>query len=186
MPSIGDTKVEFTRSYVFLNPPLSEGAYNNELGVGAWRLSVDDTASGGGGGGGGGGAITASAVVDASSPTIVKNQLIYITSTGTCKPAIATSFATSKVAGVATETIAPGNALTYSRNFNTDITTTASVIDGSPAALVPNTWYFLSATNAGHWTTTPDVTTVGNVVIQCGLATGTIQMTVEIQPPTVI
>jgi len=186
MPSIGDTKVEFTRSYVFLNPPLAEGPANNELGVGAWRLSVDDTASGGGGGGGGGGAITAQAVVDATSPTIVKNQLIYITSTGTCKPAIATSLTTSKVAGVATETITAGNTLTYSRNLNIDITTTASVIDGSPAALVPNTWYFLSSTNAGYWTTTPDTTTSGYVNIQCGLAIGTVQMSVEIQPPTVI
>ena len=183
MPDIGDTKVEFTRSYVFLNPPLTEGVADNELGVGSWSLTNDDVA--GGGGGGGGGAVTAQAVVDASSPTIVAGQLIYITASGTCKPAIATSFTTAKVAGVAKETITAGNTLTYQRNYNADITTTASIIDGNPGALVPNTWYFLSATNAGHWTTTPDTTTAGYVVIQCGLAIGPVQMSVEIQPPVV-
>ena len=44
--------------------------------------------------------------------------------------------------------------------------------------------YYLSAVKAGNWTITPDTTTPGAVVIQCGVANDTNQMLVEIQPAT--
>jgi len=184
MPVVGDTKTRFGRSYVYLNPPVSGGAANNEAGVGSWRLSIPD-AFVPAGGSTAVSTVSGTANVDASSPQIKEGQLVYITATGTIKPAIATSIATSKVVGIALDTKSAGEALDYSRNFTIPIYSVTNCVDNETNLSI-NTWYYLSATNAGYWTKTPDTTTAGYVVIQCGLAIEIGKMAVEIQNPTVI
>jgi len=184
MPVVGDTKIRFGRSYVYLNPPVSGGAANNEAGLGVWRLSIPDCFVPGGGSQPVSN-VSGSGNVDASSLQILEGQLVYVTATGTIKPAIATSTATSKVVGMALDTKSAGEVLEYTRNFSTPIYSVANCVDNETNLSV-NTWYYLSATNAGNWTKTPDTTTPGYVVIQCGLATEIGKMAVEIQNPTVI
>jgi len=177
MPAIGDLQNKFGRSWIFLNP-------TDPAGVGGWRLTADNdyvpidpvitTPNGG------------SCVLDNSSPALKKGQLIYIDAAGKGKPAIATSIVTARVAGVVLDDCNPNTTCTFARNGFVDITTPSDCIDNPGSDLTINTYYYLSSTSAGNWTTTPNTTTSGYVVVNCGLATAGDKMLVEIQVPTVI
>jgi len=177
MPAIGDLQNKFGRSWIFLNP-------TDPAGVGGWRLTADDdyvptdvaAVSPNEG----------TCVLDNSSPALKKGQLIYIDAAGKGKPAIATSIVTARVAGVLLADCNPNATCTFARNGFVDITAPSDSIDNPGSDLTTNTYYYLSSTNAGNWTTTPNTTTSGYVVVNCGLATSGNKMLVEIQVPTVI
>ena len=179
MPSIGDTKVRFGRSYIYLNP-LVNGAV---AGPGTWRLTSADAD----GEGHGDDEHALQAQVAADVPSIGESQLIYIDNSGKARPAIATDISTARVAGITLAASTANNFISYITNDTVNITNVSTVIDGvSGSQLTPGTYYFLSSTNAGNLTTTPDTTTTGAVVIQVGIASDFNNLAVEVQQPTVI
>ena len=196
MPAPGDTLERFGRSYIFVNPTPSitflRGYVERDASqgtVGAWRLSVDDeyVPDGGGGGGGGGGepGTVGTAQLAPDETTTDKGTLLYIDASGFARRAQADQLATSNVIGAATTITAPGNVVTYKTNIVLDIFDTGAVVDNDLGGVLATGFtYYLSAVNAGNWTITPDTTTPGAVVIQCGVANDTNQMLVEIQPAT--
>ena len=186
MPAVGDTLVRFGRSYVYLNPEDSGGTPISGR-VGTYRLSVDDEYDGGGGSGPDTSGTTGTATVDSTEDAVVLNELLYIGSNGNAFKAKADDIATANVVGVALEAKNPGETVTFGTNVKIDIFDTASVVDNNNTGILAvGATYYLSATNKGHWTTTPDTTTSGAVVIQCGVCNSTNQLLVEIQTPTEI
>lgn len=193
MPVPGDTQERFGRSYIFINPdPTIQFLRGRERSstagtVGTWRLSLDDEYVPGGGGddptGGSGTVATAQLAVDSGGCVI--GNLLYIDSSGLARKAKGDDMATSNVAGVAMEAKAAGDVVKYGTNIVIDIFDTALVTDNDIGGLfaVGNS-YYLSSVNEGNWTVAPDTTTVGSVVVQCGIAINTNQMLVEIQDRT--
>ena len=192
MSVVGDTQTRFGRSYIFVNPDPSvsflEGRQRNTAAgtIGTWRLAIDDeyVPDGGGGGGGGGSGTVKNATVALDSPAVAIGNLLYMKDNGSVALAKADSIDTSVVVGAATTAAAPGSSVTFATNAIVDIFNTGAVIDNDITLLARGFAYYLSAENAGNWTLTPDTTTEGTVVIQCGLAVDTNQMLVEIQTPT--
>lgn len=184
MAAVGDTQIRFTRSYIFLNPS-PEGTLAG-AGVGTWRLAVDDEYTPEPGPDQPDGT-TATGTVDNSEDAVIIGELLYITPAGSIKKAKADDIATSTVVGAAITNALPGNTVTYGTNFKLNIFDTASVIDNDTAGLLlPGFSYYLSSINKGHWTITPDTTTEGCCVIQCGLANSSNQILVEVQSLTEI
>jgi hypothetical protein len=175
MPAVGDTKVQFNRTYIWLEPNVDA--------PGSWRLTGNDNTPGASQDQS---VLNATGTVDAGTPTILINQLVYVTSTGTLALANASSINTAKVAGVATATATAGNPVTYTRNRPITMTNVSTVVDSAPATLENGKYYYLSATNAGNYTRTPDTTTSGAALVQVGLALGTADMAIEIQSEVLI
>ena len=194
MPAPGDTQERFGRSYIFVNPDpsitfLRGLPYAGNVGtVGTWRLSVDDEYIPGGGddpGGGGGEGTVANAVLAVGEATTNIGTLLYIDNEGKARRAKADDIATSRVVGAAMTVANAGGVVKYGTNLILDVFNTEPVVDNDIGGLfVTGNTYYLSAVNAGNWTLTPDTTTEGSVVIECGHATDTNRMLVEIQTPT--
>ena len=194
MPAPGDTQERFGRSYIFVNPDpsitfLRGLPYAGNVGtVGTWRLSIDDEYIPGGGGddpGGGGEGTVANAVLAAGEATTSVGTLLYIDNEGNARRAKADDIATSRVVGAAMTVANAGGVVKYGTNLILDVFNTEPVVDNDIGGLFATGYtYYLSAVNAGNWTLTPDTTTEGSVVIQCGHATDTNRMLVEIQTPT--
>ena len=174
MPAIGDTKIEFNRAYIYLQP--------NTDAPPAWRLTGNDNTPNSNQDQS---ALVATGTV-AAGVTVLANSLVYITAAGEVALADASSAATSKVAGVAVAGAPAGSSVTYTRNQPVNILNVASVVDGAPSALETGKIYWLSATNPGNYTRTPDTTTAGAVLVEVGLALDTSNMAIEIQREVVI
>ena len=195
MPAPGDTQERFGRSYIFVNPDpsitfLRGLPYAGNVGtVGTWRLSIDDEYIPGGGGddpGGGGEGTVANAVLAAGEATTSVGTLLYIDNEGNARRAKADNIATSRVVGAAmTVANSRSGVVKYGTNLILDVFNTEPVVDNDIGGLFATGYtYYLSAVNAGNWTLSPDTTTEGSVVIECGHATDTNRMLVEIQTPT--
>jgi hypothetical protein len=177
MPTIGENKIKFGRSYVFLNPQV-DSQYSS---TGVWRLTNQDISSG---------VDTSdlikSATVQSGSSSISIGQPVYINSSGNAALADASSLTTSKVAGIATTTGIAGAQVSFTRNQGLTIPNVNTVVDNvSNGLLEPGKYYWLSI-NTGKLTRTPDTSTSGSVLIQIGLALTTSELQVEIQAPVVI
>ena len=194
MPAPGDTQERFGRSYIFVNPDPSISflrgavAFENLGTVGTWRLSIDDDLVPGGGGddpGGGGSGTVGTGVLAAGEPTTYIGSLLYIDGGGTLRHAKADDVSTSRVVGAALEVKSPGEVCKYGTNVIIDIFNTSTVIDNDLGGLLATGFnYYLSAETAGNWTTSPDTTTEGCVVVQCGTANASNQMLVDVQTQT--
>ena len=193
MPAPGDTQERFSRSYIFVNPDPSvtflrgRDLVRNVGTVGTWRLSLDDeyNPEPGPGPGPGGGGTVGTAVLGGGEPTTFVGSLMYIDGSGNLRHAKANNIATSQVVGVALEVKSQGEVCQYGTNVIIDVFDTANIVDNDIGGLFATGYnYYLSAVNAGNWTLTPDTTTPGSVVIQCGLANNTNQLLVEVQTPT--
>ena len=174
MPSVGDTKIEFGRAWIYLQP--------TGQGPGTWRLTGDDN------------------VVNpnqntseflftatmASGNIAQVGSLLYLTSTGQAALADASSLSTARIAGAATTAATGGTTVTYTSSLPITSLSASAVVDGSPANLTPGTLYYLSSTTPGNYTTTPDTTTAGSVLIQAGVALDTNEMNIEISAPLVL
>ena len=176
----GDTKTKFGREYIYLNPPSDSGLPT----LGTWRLREDDNGTPPVGGGGGGGTVDLSQNGTAGE-AITAGQLLRTNGTGQLVLASAASISTANVIGVATNSVASGGVVNYTRNTVEDFFSSGSIVDGNPGNLTPGTIYYLSTT-PGNWTATPDTTTSGAVVRSCGIATEINKMSIEIQTATVI
>ena len=177
MPTIGEGKIRFGRSYVWLNPTIN----GENSGAGTWRLTNDDIASGTDSSD-----LVKTAVV-APGVTIGKDQLIYITTNGQAALADASAIATARVAGIAVTSANAGAFVSYTRNQAVSITNVSTVVDNaSGGQLETGKYYWLSATTPGNLTRTPDTTTAGAVLVQVGLATSANEMQIEVQTPVVI
>lgn len=182
MATQGDTKERFGRSYIYLVPTGSN------FDPGTWRVRVDDEGTppiDGGGGGGDDTDLTFRAVLANDETATIIGNLLYIDNAGQARKASAASIATAEVAGMALTATNPGELVTFGRNETKEIYDVATIVDGSPGLLTPGGTYFLSM-NPGKWTTTPDTTTPGAVVRNCGVAMDTNQMSIEVQTATVI
>ena len=175
MPAVGDTKVEFNRTYIWLK--------ENPNAPGAWRLTGNDNTPSSNQSQS---ALVATGTVTSSTPNILVNQLVYVNSAGEIDLADASSAATAKVAGVAITAAVAGGAVTYTRNQPVNIINVPNVVDGAPSALESGKLYFLSSTNPGNYTRTPDTTTSGAVLVEVGLALDTANMAIEIQREVVL
>ena len=192
MANPGDTKERFGRQYVFLNPEIVDDDTLFRAGpaglgtVGTWRLRVDDTGTPPIDGGGGGDVdLSFRAVVAPGGSAVVEGNLVYLNNLGQIDLASAASITTAVVAGMATQSKNPGELCEFTRNQTADIFVPANVVDGAPAQLSTGVAYFLSTT-PGNWTTTPDTTTAGAVVVACGVPFDSNKMAIEIQTATVI
>ena len=174
MPTVGDSKIEFNRSYIWLQA--------NSNAPGAWRLTGNDNTPGANQDQS---ALEATGTV-ATGVNILANQLVYITSTGDIDLADASDITKAKVAGIAVAAATSGNPITYTRNQPVNIINVSAVVDGAPSTLETGKLYFLSGTNPGNYTRTPDTTTSGAVLVEVGLALSTSNMAIEIQREVVI
>ena len=174
MPSVGDSKIEFGRAWVYLQP--------GGQGPGTWRLTGDDNAVNPG-------EDTSEFKFTATmAPGNVAEvgSLLYLTPSGQAALADASSLATARVAGAATTVATAGTTVTYTSSLPITSLSAADVVDGAPSNLTPGALYYLSAAVPGNYTTTPDTTTSGAVLIQVGVALDTNEMNIEISAPLVI
>ena len=180
----GETKQRFGRSYVYYLPSLAV----SEALSGTWNLMYESEASGESGDPFEG--VQRLSVVLASAgnegQTVRAGTLIYIGNDGLGYLADASAPETARVAGALVQPGVLGGSVEYARNAALDIFNTDGVIEGNPGTLIPNTYYYLSSTKPGQWTPTPDTTTEGTAVLQCGLALNVSRMAVEIQQPTFV
>ena len=176
MPNIGDTKTLFGRTYIYKTPDANTGPS-------VWQLAARDASFSGedddarisyG-----------SAVLDPTSVPVLRGMLLYFTSAGTLKAAQANNILTAQVVGIALNGGNPGQTITFTNSVRLDMAN-ASLITDQATVLTPGTLYFLSAANPGKWTSTPETTQTGNVVIQCGQAVAEDFMAGEVQPVVVI
>ena len=177
MPTLGEGKIKFGRSYVYLNPQIN-GQYSS---VGVWRLTNQDISSGVDTSD-----LVLSATVESGSPTINIGQPVYINSSGNAELADASALSTARVVGLATVSAAADDVISFTRNQSLTIANVNSIVDNvSNGLLEPGKYYWLS-TNTGKLTRTPDTSTVGAVLLQIGLALSTSELQIEIQAPVVI
>ena len=175
MPSIGDVKTMFGRTYVYVNP-------NQALGPGTWLLSDDDSVSEGTGA-----ASTSTmpvygqAVVSVQGP-IIRGMLIYLNDAGEAVAAIASSEESSRIVGVATESANVGQVTEFTQNTVMDMFNSNVITDEGAATFEVGKSYYLSSINPGFWTTVPDRNTDGYLVIQCGTAVDDNYMAIDIEP----
>ena len=184
MSVIGETRVRFGRSYVFLNPDTSISTPDDAR-VGTWRLSREEDSEN-----------PLPPVVEGSLGFLIEvretggistGQLVRLETDGAYL-AKADAYSTAVVGGVAISSGNQGEIITVTRNETVDFFDVAGQVDGGGTGgyLTTGDNYYLSATTAGNWTTTPDTTTAGAVVAQVGTAVGPNKMTIEIQQPLVI
>lgn len=175
MPAIGDTQVKFDRTYIWLK--------GNANAPGAWRLTGNDNTPGANQDQS---ALETTGTVASTRATILANQLVYVDASGAIDLADASAIATGRVAGAAVATAIANGPITYTRNTAVNITNQSAVVDTAPSVLEIGKYYYLSATNPGNYTRTPDTSTTGAALVQVGLALDTANMTIEVQEPLVI
>lgn len=185
MPNVGDTITKYGRSYVWLQPNTSIANLPASANPGVWRLNTDDdwiTANIAGA------TVSFDALLDSSVNNVVIGQLLYVTATGTVALADATSIATARVAGVATNTATSGQNVTVGTNANILIPDLSLCVDGANSSSSFNigSFYYLSSVTPGNWTLTPDTTTPNKVVVPCGVAAAANRLAVDIETPTVV
>jgi len=178
MPVVGEQKLRFNRSYVWVNPNGSS-AYT----VGTWRLTDEDIASQPD--------PDVSALIETGdialdNGPVSASALLYIDDNNKLRTAKGDSATTARVVGAALGAGNPGDTISYTRNQAVIIQNISTIVDGGPAELEPGRFYYLSAINAGNYTRTPDTTTTGAVVSQVGIAISTSEITIEIQNPILI
>ena len=185
MAVVGDTKVRFNRSYVYLNPDTSASTPDNQR-PGVWRLASDESSDDPTPGPAPEGTLGFQTTVKEAGGIVV-GQLVVVDQNGATL-AQADSYSTAVVAGVALTAGSLDDVITVTRNETIDFYDVANLVDGggSGGFLATGTNYYLSSTTAGNWTDTPDVSTAGAVVIQVGTAVGPNSMSIEIQQPLVI
>ena len=177
MPTIGESKIKFGRSYVFLNPQV-DGQYSS---TGIWRLTNQDISSGVDTSD-----LVKSATVEPGTSSISIGQPVYINASGNAELADASAITTGRVSGLATTGASAGTQVSFTRNQGLTIPNVNTVVDNvSNGLLEPGKYYWLS-TNAGKLTRSPDITTTGSVLLQIGLALTTSELQIEIQAPVVI
>ena len=178
----GTTIQRFGRSYVYYFPGETLG----EILSGTWNLMYENEESGQAADPNAG--VQRLSVVmanpDGDDNIYRAGTLIYIGNDGLGYLSKADSPNTARVAGALLEPSPLGVTAFYARNAVIDIFNTEGVIEGNPGVLTPNTYYYLSSTVPGQWTPTPDTTTEGLAVLQCGQAIGPSRMAVEIQQST--
>ena len=187
MAVVGETKVRFSRSYVYLNPDTSASTPENQR-IGTWRLTgVDDgNDPDPGPGPAPEGSLGFQTEVNEAGGISV-GQLVVVDENGAFL-AKADSYANAVVAGVAVTAGNNGDIITVTRNETVDFYNVNGLVDGggNGGFLDVGANYYLSSTTAGNWTKTPDTITGGAVVIQVGTAVGPNSMSIEIQQPLVI
>jgi hypothetical protein len=186
MPSEGDNLIRFGRSYVWINPDTSVSTPEEQR-IGTWRLNRDEDSSGGGGPSATGVLGVLADVLETGG--IQVGQLVYSDTNGNgVRLAKADAYSTGVVAGVALTAGAQGDQITITRNELVDVFDITGLVDGggSGGYFEIGALYYLSATNAGSYTPTPDTTTAGAVVAPVGTAVGPNKFAVEIQSPIVI
>lgn len=176
MPNIGDTKTLFGRTYIYKNPDAA-------IGPSVWQLAARDAAFSGGDDDSQ--IAYGSAVLDVTSVPVLRGMLLYFTPTGFLKAALANNVLTAQVAGIALNGGNPGQTISFTNSVRLDMSN-ADIITDQATVLTPGTLYYLSAVNPGNWTSAPETTQTGNVVIQCGQAVADNFMAVEVQPMVVI
>jgi hypothetical protein len=107
MPTLGEGKTQFGRSYVYLNPQV-DGQYSS---TGVWRLTNQDLSTGVDSSD-----LIKSATVAAGSPAISIGQPIYINTAGTAELADASTLTTARVSGLATVSATAGAQVSFTRN----------------------------------------------------------------------
>ena len=175
----GDTKERFNRSYVAYKP---ESEYAEATPI-TWNLTYEDQTSNPTPPDQFAGIQILDVILaNPNSETEPYNAgtLIYIGNDGLGYRSSASNPETAKVAGALLEDAPPGTTAKYARNAVIDIFDT-NVIDGDAPTLIPNQYYYLSDVQAGNWTLTPNTSTTGVTVIQCGQAVSISRMAVEIQ-----
>ena len=173
MPSVGDTKTVFGRTYVFSNP-------NQALGPGTWLLSDGD------------GSLSGEqqtehkvygqAVVDSSSIAIHKGMLVYINDAGNAVAASAASLESSRVVGVAIDPANIGQIVQFTQNTAFEFFNAISITDEASSTLDVGQPYYLSSDNPGKWTKNPTRDDASIEVLQCGTAVNEYYMAIDIQP----
>jgi len=173
MPSVGDTKTVFGRTYVFSNP-------NQALGPGTWLLSDGE------------GSLSGEqqtehkvygqAVVDSSSIAIHKGMLVYINDSGNAVAASAASLESSRVVGVAIDPANVGQIVQFTQNTAFEFFNAISITDEASSNLDVGKPYYLSSDNPGKWTKNPTRDDASIEVLQCGTAVNEYYMAIDIQP----
>ena len=173
MPSVGDTKTVFGRTYVFSNP-------NQALGPGTWLLSDGE------------GSLSGEqqtehkvygqAVVDSSSIAIHKGMLVYINNAGNAVAASAASLESSRVVGVAIDPANVGQIVQFTQNTAFEFFNAISITDEASSTLDVGQPYYLSSENPGKWTKNPTRDDASIEVLQCGTAVNEYYMAIDIQP----
>lgn len=173
MPSVGDTKTVFGRTYVFSNP-------NQALGPGTWLLSDGE------------GSLSGEqqtehkvygqAVVDSSSIAIHKGMLVYINDSGNAVAASAASLESSRVVGVAIDPANVGQIVRFTQNTAFEFFNAISITDEASSTLDVGQPYYLSSDNPGKWTKNPTRDDASIEVLQCGTAVNEYYMAIDIQP----
>jgi hypothetical protein len=179
MATVGEQKIRFGRSYVFLNPSVGSNTYT----VGTWRLTDEDIS---GGDDPDVSALVESGQIAVDNGPVLASQLLYIDANDKLRTAQADSTNTCRVAGAALSGGSPGDTISYTRNQAVTIQNISDRVDGGPTTLEAGKYYYLSASTAGNYTRTPDTTTPGAVVVQVGLAINDAEITIEIQSPILI
>ena len=173
MPSVGDTKTVFGRTYVYSNP-------NQALGPGTWLLSDGE------------GSLSGEqqtehkvygqAIVDASSIPIHKGMLIYINDSGNAVAASAASVDSSRVVGVAIDPANIGQIVQFTQNTAFEFFNAISITDEASSDLDVGQPYYLSSVNPGKWTKNPVRDDPSIEILQCGTAVNEYYMAIDIQP----
>lgn len=173
MPSVGDTKTVFGRTYVYSNP-------NQALGPGTWLLSDGE------------GSLSGEqqtehkvygqAVVDSSSIAIHKGMLVYINEAGNAVAASAASLESSRVVGVAIDPANVGQIVQFTQNTAFEFFNAISITDEASSTLDVGQPYYLSSDNPGKWTKNPTRDDASIEVLQCGTAVNEYYMAIDIQP----
>ena len=173
MPSVGDTKTVFGRTYVYSNP-------NQALGPGTWLLSDGE------------GSLSGEqqtehkvygqAVVDSSSIAIHKGMLVYINDSGNAVAASAASLESSRVVGVAIDPANVGQIVQFTQNTAFEFFNAISLTDEASSTLDVGQPYYLSSDNPGKWTKNPTRDDASIEVLQCGTAVDEYYMAIDIQP----
>lgn len=173
MPSIGDTKTIFGRTYVYSNP-------NQAIGPGTWLLSDGE------------GSLSGNqqtehvvygqAIVDDNSIPIKRGMLVVINDDKKATAAVGSSIETATVVGVAIDPANNGQAVQFTQNTAFEFFNATSITDEAESALDVGKPYYLSTQNPGKWTKNPDRSVPGNIILQCGTAMSDYYMAIDIQP----
>lgn len=173
MPSVGDTKTIFGRTYVYSNP-------NQALGPGTWLLSDGEGSLSGNQQSEH--TVYGQAIVDDASIPIKRGMLVRVNAEGKAEAAIATSLETARVVGVAIDPANVGQIVQYTQNTVFEFFNASSITDEGVADLDIGSPYYLSAENPGKWTKTPNRLIAENEIMQCGTAVSDFYMAIDIQP----
>ena len=109
-------------------------------------------------------------------------MLIYLNDADEAVAGSALSPDTAKIIGVATEAANIGQVTQFTQNSVIDLFNCAQITDEGSSTLEVGAIYFLSANNPGYWTTVPDRTSAGAVILPCGTAVNDNYMAIDIDP----